>query len=137
MADDVCLPTRMTSTSTASVPTELYINPSNNPDILGARLMTFGIPGCNPADPASVAAAPASHHFLVANICFSTGQYKNINIDVTDQIRALPTGGVITLEIDVNDFPPEIIDPPITGGGGFNALIGNWNEKVGTTTVIN
>ena len=136
MADDVCLPTRLTSTSTASVPTELYINPTSDPDILGARVLTFGIPGCNPHEPASVAAAPAGKHYVVANICFSTGQYKNINIDVTDQVRALPTGGVITLEIDVNDFPPEIIDPPITGGG-FSALIGEWNEKIGTTTIIN
>ena len=136
MADDVCLPTRLTSTSTASVPTELYINPTSDPDILGARVLTFGIPGCNPHEPASVAAAPAGKHYVVANICFSTGQYKNINIDVTDQVRALPTGGVITLEIDVNDFPPEIIDPPITGGGGFNALIGDWDDKIGTTTII-
>ncbi|MBQ7640432.1 MAG: DUF5119 domain-containing protein [Bacteroidales bacterium] len=137
MADDVCLPTKMNSTSTVSVPMDVHINKAADPDLLGARVLTFGIPGCNPSDPASLANAPAGKHYLVANICFATGQYKNINIDVTDQIRALPTGGVITLELDVNDFPPEIIDPPIGDGGGFNALIGDWNEKIGTTTVIN
>ena len=137
MADDVCLPTRMNSLSTASIPTDLYINATADPDILGARVLTFGIPGCNPADPESLAKAPANKNYVVANICFSTGQYKNINIDVTDQIRALPTGGVITLEIDVNDFPPEIIDPPITGGGGFSALISNWSDVIGSITIGN
>ena len=44
---------------------------------------------------------------------------------------------MIPLEIDVNDFPPEDIDPPVTGGGGFEALIGGWNEQVGSTTIIN
>ena len=136
MADDVCLPTRMNSTSTASVPMDVHIDKADNPDLLGARVMTFGIPGCNPADPASLAQAPQGNHYLVANICFATGQYKNIRIDVTDQVRALPTGGVITLEIDVNDFPPEIIDPPITGNGsGFNPLISTWDDITGGVTI--
>ena len=72
------------------------------------------------------------------NVTFATGKYKNIRIDVTDQVRALPTGGVIPLEIDVNDFPPEDVDPPIDdGGGGFKPLIGDWNEETGTATIIN
>ena len=136
MADDVNLPERMNSTSTASVPTDLYINAADNPDLLGGRIMTFGIPGCCPTVPESVAAAPAGKHYLVASLSFSTGQYKNIRIDVTDQVRALPTGGVITLEIDVNDFPPETIDPPITGGG-FDALISPWSDVNGHITIGN
>lgn len=135
MADDVCLPTRMNATSTSSVPMNVYINKDDNPDLMGARVLTFGIPGCNPADPASFAAAPAGKHYLVVNICFATGNYKNIRIDVTEQVRALSTGGVITLELDVDDFPPELIDPPITGGGGFNPLISNW-EVVNGGTII-
>ena len=137
MADDVNLPQRMNSTSTVSVPTDLYINPADNPDLLGARVMTFGIPGCCPTDPASVAAAPSGKHYVVASISFATGKYKNISIDVTDQVRALPMGGVITLEVDVNDFPPEDIDPPISGGGGFDALVSGWGDITGGITIGN
>ena len=116
---------------------DVYMNAAADPDLLGARCLTFGIPGCNPYDDASVAAAPAGKHWLVLNVAFKTGKYKNIRIDVTDQIRALPTGGVIPLEIDVADFPPEDTDPPIDeGGGGFKPLIGDWNEETGSTTII-
>ena len=135
MADDVCLPTKMNATSTASVPMNVYINKDDDPDLMGARVLTFGLPGCNPADEASVAAAPAGTHYLVVNVCFATGNFKNIRIDVTEQVRALPTGGVITLELDVDDFPPELTDPPITGGGGFNPLITNWEIINGGTTI--
>ena len=41
---------------------------------------------------------------------------------------------MITLELDVDDFPP---DESAGGGGGFQALIGDWNEQVGSTTIIN
>ena len=68
---------------------------------------------------------------------FATGHYKNVRVDITDLFRDLPTGGVITLELDVNDFPPEDTDPPVDEGGGFNPVIGEWNEQVGTTTIIN
>ena len=137
VSDDVNLCTGETSTTAVSVPRDVYMNAAADPDLLGARCLTFGIPGCNPYDDASVAAAPAGKHWLVLNVAFKTGKYKNIRIDVTDQIRALPTGGVIPLEIDVADFPPEDTDPPIDeGGGGFKPLIGDWNEETGSTTII-
>ncbi len=138
VADAVNLRTGETTATGVSVPMDVYLNTATDPDLLGARCLTFGIPGCNPYDDSSVAAAPAGKHWLVLNIAFKTGKYKNIRIDVTDQIRALPTGGVIPLEIDVGDFPPENTDPPIDdGGGGFKPLIGDWNEETGTATIIN
>lgn len=138
VADAVNLNTGVTSDTPVCVPMDVYLN-NDDPDILGARCLTFGIPGCNPYDAASVAAAPAGKHWFVLNVTFKTGKYKNIRIDVTDQIRALPTGGVIPLEIDVADFPPEDTDPPIDegGGGGFKPLIGDWNEETGSATIIN
>ena len=137
VADAVNLQTGVTSNTTVSVPMDVHINKADDPDLLGARVLTFGIPGCDPYDEASVSAAPSGKHYLVLNVTFATGKYKNIRIDVTDQVRALPTGGVIPLEIDVNDFPPEDIDPPVTGGGGFEALIGGWDEQTGSMTIIN
>ena len=137
VADAVNLRTGETTATSISVPMDVYLNATSDPDLLGARCLTFGIPGCNPYDDASVAAAPAGKHWFVLNVVFKTGKYKNIRIDVTDQIRALPTGGVIPLEIDVGDFPPEDTDPPVTDDGGFKALIGDWNEEKGSATIIN
>lgn len=135
MSYGVNMTTGLTEEMAVSVPMDVHMNKSVDPDMMGARVLSFGIPGCNPYDDASVAAAPQGRHWFVLNVNFSTGTYKNIRIDVTDQIRALPTGGVITLEVDVDDFPPEITDPPVTGGGGFNPLVGEWNEAVGSTTI--
>ena len=107
---------------------------STHIDLLGARVITFGIPGCNPYDDQSVAAAP-SEHYLVLSVAYNNGTYKNIHVEVTDQVRALPSGGVITVELDVDDFPPE--EGEQGEGGGFNALIGEWDEETGSHTIIN
>ncbi|MBO7070015.1 MAG: DUF5119 domain-containing protein [Bacteroidales bacterium] len=136
MSYGVNMTTGLTEEMAVSVPMDVHMNKSVDPDMMGARVLSFGIPGCNPYDDASVAAAPQGRHWFVLNVNFSTGTYKNIRIDVTDQIRALPTGGVITLEVDVDDFPPEITDPPVSGGGGFNPIMNEWEEEVGSTTII-
>ena len=127
VAEGVNLETSVTHETTVSIPFDVYMNAAENPDLLGARVMTFGIPGCDPFDKYSVEHAPDGRHYLVLNVSFATGHYKNVRVDITDQLRALPTGGVITIEIDVNDFPPEDTDPPIDDGdgGGFKALIGD------------
>lgn len=132
VAEGVNVQTRETHSSTVSVPMDVYMD--KREDLLGARVFTFGIPGCNPYDSASVAAAPEGKHFLVLNVTYINGSWRNIRADVTDQIRALPLGGVVTIEIDVNDFPP---DESAGGGGGFNALIDSWEEEHGSTTIIN
>ena len=133
MAEGVDLNTNVTSTTLVSVPMDVRVDRATDPDLMGARLISFGIPGCNPYDDASVAAS-RSEHFLVLSVAYRDGGYKNIHVDVTDQVRALPTGGVITLDLDVNDFPPEESDP--TEGGGFNALLGEWKEETGSHTIV-
>ena len=135
MAESVNLRTGVTSATPVCVPMDVFINATADPDLMGARVLCFGIPGCDPYDAASVAATE-SKHWLVLNVLFKTGKYKNIRIDITDQVRALPTGGVIPLEIDVEDFPEEDTDPPIDEGDGFKPLIGGWNEETGSTTII-
>ena len=131
MARGVNLFTRETWTETASVTTDVY---KDDKDMLGAKVFTFGIPGCNPYDSESVAAAPEGKHYFVLNVSYVNGSWRNIRVDVTDQVRALPLGGVISVEIDVDDFPP---DESAGGGGGFQALIGDWDEETGSTTIIN
>lgn len=130
MSDGVNLWTRETHSSTVSVPMDVYMDRAQ--DMLGARVLTFGLPGCNPYDQASIDAAPAREHFLVMNISYSNGSWKNVRVDVTDQVRDLPLGGVITLEIDVNDIPP---DGGSASGGGFQALVSDWDEQTGITTI--
>ncbi len=130
VAESVNLCTGMTSSETVSVPMDMLFDAEN--DMFGAKMFTYGIPGCNPYDDASVAAS-VSNHFLVINVMYGNGTYKNIRVDVTDQIRALPLGGVVTLDVDVNDFPPDGGTP---GGGGFDPLIDDWHEETGGTTII-
>lgn len=132
MAGGADLTARMSESETVSVPMDVYMDKAN--DMMGAKVYSFGIPGCDPYDPESVAAAPEGQHFFVLNVSYVNGTYKNIRVDVTDKIRALPLGGVIPIEIDVNDFPPE---GGAVGDGGFNALVGDWKEETGSTTIIN
>lgn len=138
VAEGTDLETGLTNQMAVSIPFDLLINREADPDLLGGRVLTFGIPGCNPLDEASVAAAPKGRHFLVVNITYSNGKYKNVRAEITDQLRALPAGGVIDLELDVDDFPPEEKDPDQPAeGGGFNPIIGEWEEETGSTTIIN
>ena len=129
-APSVNIVTRFTSDSTASVPTTVLYDKET--DLMAIRFMTFGLPGCNPYDAASVAASD-SRHFLVINITYFDATWRNIRIDVTDAVRALPLGGVIDLELDVDDFPPD----GAISGSGFQALIDEWEEDYGETTIIN
>ena len=133
MADGVDLKSNVSGTTTVTVPADVYINRDADPDLMGARIVSFGIPGCDAYDPQSVAAAPAGEHFFVLNVTYNNGAYKNIHVDLTEQVRALPTGGVIDLELDVDDFPPEGGET----GDGFNALVQDWDEHTGEVTITN
>lgn len=130
MASGVELRSRLSSASTVSVINDAPF--SRATDQFGIRMLSFGLPGCNPYDAASVAAAPGGEHFLVLNVTYMDGTWRNIRINVTDAVRALPLGGVITLDLDVDDFPPE----HAIRGDGFQALIDDWQEIHGSTTII-
>lgn len=131
LASGVDVRTRVSDNSSVSVITDARYN--GETDQFGIRFLSFGIPGCNPYEAESVAAAPEGPHFLVLNVTYMDATWRNIRIDVTDAFRALPLGGVITLELDVDDFPPE----HAYRGDGFDALIDDWEEVRGETTIIN
>ena len=105
---------------------------SRSTDQFCIRMLSFGIPDCNPYDAESVAAAPEGPHFLVLNVTYLDATWRNIRVDITDAVRALPLGGVITLDLDVDDFPPE----HALRGDGFQALIDDWQEVHGSATII-
>ncbi len=132
LAAGVDLDTRVSSRTPVCVPADLYYDRTKQ--LMAARFVSFGIPGCNPYDEESVANAPEGKHFLVLNITYANGNWKNIRIDVTNAFRALPLGGLIDLTLDVNDFPPEEGTPG--SGGGFDALIDEWEEEHGEATII-
>lgn len=132
LAAGVDLDTRVSSRTPVCVPADLYYDRTKQ--LMAARFVSFGIPGCNPYDEESLANAPEGKHFLVLNITYANGNWKNIRIDVTNAFRALPLGGLIDLTLDVNDFPPEEGTPG--SGGGFDALIDEWDEEHGETTII-
>lgn len=130
VADGVNLNTRISASKTVTVPMDMYMD--REKDMLGARVLTFGIPGCDPYDEASVDSS-TSRHFLVINVAYINGSYRNVRIDITDKFRELPLGGVIVLDLDVNDFPPD----DHGSVGGFVALIEDWEEETGNATIIN
>lgn len=139
-AAGVNLVTRETWDKTVSIPFDMFINKEDDPDLLGGRVISFGLKGCrNPyGSGGEQEEADDTRHYLVLSLSYDNGGYKNVRIDITDQFRNLPTGGVIALDLDVNDFPPD--DPPTPppgGDGGFQALINGWEEQTGSTTIIN
>ena len=129
LADGVNLMTRTGQSNTVSVPTEVMLDEER--DMLGMRFCTFGIPGCNPYDQSSVDVS-VSEHCLVLNVIYANHTYKNVSVDLTDQFRSLPLGGVIVLDLDVNDFPP---GGGGEGGGGFDALISDWGDIEAGATI--
>lgn len=129
LADGVNLMTKTGVSNTVSVPTEVMLDEEK--DMLGMRFCSFGIPGCNPYDEDSINAS-VSEHCLVLNVLYANSTYKNISVDLTEQIRDLPLGGVIVLDLDVNDFPPGSGE---SGGGGFDALISNWDDVSAGATI--
>ena len=129
VADGVNLMTKTGASNTVSIPTEVVMDGERN--MLGMRFCSFGIPGCNPYDQSSVTQS-VSEHCLVLNVIYTNNSYKNISVDLTEQVRALPLGGVIVLDLDVNDFPPEGGE---VEGSGFDALIDGWDDITAGATI--
>ena len=68
----------------------------------------------------------------IFHVIYANNSYKNISVDLTEQVRALPLGGVIVLDLDVNDFPPEGGE---VEGSGFDALIDGWDDITAGATI--
>ena len=89
-------------------------------DIVGGRLLTFGI--CNQAvnRVSRTEDLKDTHsHYLDVTMQFNNGMDSTFVFNVTDQVRKLYKGGVITVELDVDTVPI----PRRSGGSGFNAVV--------------
>ena len=89
-------------------------------DIIGGRLMTFGIPGIR----ANTITKPEQvrdsyRHYMDVSLQFNNGIDSTFVFDVTDQVRKRWKGGVITVELNLDTIPI----PTRKGGSGFNAVV--------------
>ena len=89
-------------------------------DIVGGRLMTFGICGqkANAISRASEV-TDKNRHFIDVNMQFNNGVDSLFAFDVTDQVCRRYKGGVITVELDLDTVPI----PTRRGGSGFDAVV--------------
>ena len=104
-------------------------------DIIGGKVLTFGIPKLNPyqLDTRSYAeslkkvaeADLNNRHYFDVTMQFYNGMDSTFVFDVTDQVRRLYRGGVITVELDMDHVPV----PSRSGGSGFDAVVKDYDEK--------
>ena len=110
-----------------------YGTPDNSPllltaeraDIIGGRLMTFGMCGQTPRNIDNGAPlTDKNRHYLDVTVQFNNGMDSTIVFDVTKQVRQHYKGGVITVELDVDTVPI----PQRSGGSGFDAVVKDFED---------
>ena len=60
----------------------------------------------------------------------------HIEEDITEQIRKRPAGGVITIVIDADELPDNIVGEEPKPGGGFDASVENWENEIEEEIII-
>ena len=104
-------------------------------DIIGGKVLTFGMPKLNPHKLNTRSymeslekvkeADLGNRHYLDVNMQFYNGKDSTLVFDVTDQVRRLFRGGVITVELDMDKVPV----PNQKGGSCFDAVVKDYEEK--------
>lgn len=104
-------------------------------DIIGGKVLTFGMPNLNPHKLSTRAYLESlqkvadtdtgNRHYLDVNMQFYNGKDSTFVFDVTDQVRRLYRGGVITVELDMDKVPV----PNRGGGSGFDAVVKDFDEE--------
>lgn len=104
-------------------------------DIIGGKVMTFGIPNLNPYKLSTRAYAESlsqvkqadkdNHHYVDVKMQFYNGTDSTLVFDVTDQVQRLYRGGVITIDLDMSKVPV----PNRSGGSGFDAVVEDFEKR--------
>lgn len=104
-------------------------------DVIGGKALTFGIPKLNPSSLSTrhyleslkkVGAADLNNrHYVDVKMQFYNGKDSTFVFDVTNSVRRLFRGGVITIELDMDKVPI----PNRSGGSGFDAVVEDFEEK--------
>ena len=69
--------------------------------------------------------------FTLQNGCGYT-----VTLDITKEMHAKPTGGVITVYVDASQIPDDIINQKPHSGGGFNASVDDWTNEINAEITI-
>ena len=94
-------------------------------DIIGGRLMTFGIPGQNSNHIMRRAdVKDKERHYMDVDMQFYNGIDTTFVFDITDQVRNRWKGGVITIELDLDT----IRVPSRSGGSAFDAVVKDYED---------
>lgn len=94
-------------------------------DIIGGRLLTFGIPSTEANAISRKEDVNDQHrHYMGVNMLFNNATDSTLVFDVTDQVRRCYKGGVITVELDMDTVPL----PTRRGGSGFNAVVKDFED---------
>ena len=100
-------------------------------DIVGGRVLTFGICGQNANRVKSLDEVVDDHrHYLDVTMQFNNGIDSTFVFDVTDKVRRRWKGGVITVELDMDT----VRIPTRSGGSAFDAVVKDFED--GGTHVI-
>ncbi len=96
-----------------------------NVDIIGGRLMTFGLcdNNCGRLTHQNQV-KEQNRHYMDVKMQFNNGMDSTLVFDITDQVRKRFKGGVITVELDVDTVPI----PSRSGGSGFDAVIKDFDD---------
>ena len=111
----------------------------DNADIFATRILTWGLPGTNPLDmtKAGRRAADIDQNFIGIGLTLRNGYTYTMTRDITEQMHIKPAGGIITIYIDANDIPQDVIDQkPQNNGGGFDAKVEDWANEVNAEVTI-
>lgn len=132
MAQSTCLNTGISSRDAIAVNFKVRMKQEKDyiggekVDIVGGRLMTFGICGLN-ANRVSRAedSNDTEHHYIDVMMQFYNGMDSTFVFDVTDQVRERFRGGVITVVLDMDTVPI----PKRPGGSGFDAVVKEFDQE--------
>ena len=94
-------------------------------DIVGGRLLTFGLCGQNANRITKREDVDDKNsHYLDVTMQFNNGLDSTFVFDVTDQVRRRWKGGVITVELDMDT----VRIPSRTGGSAFDAVVKDFED---------
>lgn len=95
-------------------------------DIIGGRLLTFGIGGLNANRIKQLEdVLDKEYHYMDVTMHFNNGNDSTFVFDVTDQVRNRWKGGVLTVELDMDT----VSIPSRTGGSAFDAIVKDFEEE--------
>ncbi len=94
-------------------------------DIIGGRLVTFGICGLAANSVSNVSEIRDGYrHYMDVKMNFNNGMDSTLVFDVTEQVRKRFKGGVLTVELDMDTVPI----PQRKGGSGFDAVVKDFED---------